>query len=70
MRFASYGDRWHDVGYVFTQDNGLPINPTSITSWLSSFGEKNHLSHIHPHAFRHTAASTMIADGVDHVPTA
>lgn len=64
------GDRWHDTGYVFTQDNGLPMNPTSITSWLSSFSEKNHLPHIHPHAFRHTAASTMIADGVDLVTAA
>lgn len=31
---------------------------------------KNDLPHIHPHAFRHTAASTMIASGVDLVTTA
>ena len=37
------------------------MNPDSITDWLNNFSEKHHLPHIHPHAFRHTAASTMIA---------
>lgn len=66
----SNGDRWHETGYVFTQENGLPMNPTSITGWLNKFSKKNQLPHIHPHAFRHTAASMMIADGVDLVTTA
>lgn len=46
------------------------MNPDSITDWLNNFSEKHHLPHIHPHAFRHTAASTMIANGVDLVTTA
>lgn len=46
------------------------MNPDSITDWLNNFSEKHHLPHIHPHAFRHTAASTMIANGVDIVTTA
>lgn len=64
------GDRWHETGYVFTQENGLPMNPTSITGWLNKFSKRNQLPHIHPHAFRHTAASIMIADGVDLVTAA
>ena len=46
------------------------MSPDSITQWLSTFTQKNGLPHIHPHAFRHTAASNMIADGVDLVTTA
>lgn len=69
MRFAS-GDRWIDTGYVFTQDNGDLMSPDSVTSWLNKFSAKNGLPHIHPHAFRHTAASIMIANGIDLVTTA
>lgn len=64
------GDRWNDTGYVFTQDNGKCIFPDSITDWLNKFSKANGLPHIHPHAFRHTAASIMIAGGVDLVTTA
>lgn len=64
------GDRWHDTGYVFTQDNGKPINPDSVTDWQNKFSAAHDLPHIHPHAFRHTAASIMIANGVDLVTAA
>lgn len=64
------GDRWIESGYVFTQDNGDRMNPDSVTDWLNKFSAANDLPHIHPHAFRHTAASTMIAEGVDLVTTA
>ena len=63
-------DIWVNTGYVFTQENGDRINPDSITDWLRKFSVANGLPHIHPHAFRHTAASTMIASGVDLVTTA
>lgn len=46
------------------------MNPDSITGWLREFARENGLPHIHPHAFRHTAASNMIAAGVDLVTTA
>ncbi len=64
------GDRWVDTGYVFTKDNGEWMSPDSITQWLSVFSDRHGLPHIHPHAFRHTAASLMIANGVDLVATA
>lgn len=69
LRLAN-GDRWNDTGYVFTQDNGLPMNPCSVTSWLNKFSRAHNLPHIHPHAFRHTAVSMMIADGNDLVTVA
>lgn len=67
---AAYGGAWVNSGYVFTQDNGDRMNPDSLTDWLNKFSKANGLPHIHPHAFRHTAASTMIANGVDIVTAA
>lgn len=59
------GDRWQETGYVFTRDDGRPMNPDSVTGWLSDFSKRNGLPHINPHAFRHTAASVLIAAGTD-----
>lgn len=59
------GDRWQDTGYVFTQDDGRPMNPQTWTQWLNDFSIRNELPHINPHAFRHTAASVLIANGTD-----
>lgn len=54
------GDRWNDTEYIFVQDSGKPMHPTSITTWLSRFSEKNpDLPHLNPHAFRHTHASLL-----------
>lgn len=64
MRLAN-GDRWQNSGYVFTRDNGQPINPQSIGRWLSDFSKRYNLPHINPHAFRHTVASMLIANGTD-----
>ena len=59
------GDRWLHTGYVFTQDNGDRMNPDSATSWLATFAKRHNLPHINPHAFRHTAASVLLASGTD-----
>ena len=63
-------DRWIDTPYIFVRDNGEPIHPDSITYWLNKFSDEHDIPHLHPHAFRHTAASTLIANGVDLVTTA
>lgn len=55
------GADWKVTGMVFTKDNGEWLHPDSITRRLNNFSQDNGLPHIHPHAFRHTAASTMIA---------
>ena len=64
------GDRWKNSPYVFVREDGSPMHPDSITDWLAKFSKENVLPHIHPHAFRHTAASTMIMNGVDLVTAA
>lgn len=64
------GDRWIDTGYVFTQDNGDHMNPDSMTGWLYGFSRRHGLPHINPHAFRHTVASVLLANGTDIVTVA
>lgn len=64
LQFAN-GDRWINTGYIFTQDNGDHMNPESITGWLKDFSARHGLPHINPHAFRHTVASVLLANGTD-----
>ena len=59
------GDRWIHSGYVFTTDNGDHMYPDSITNWLNDFSKRHGLPHINPHAFRHTVASVLLANGTD-----
>lgn len=66
----SAGKLWTETGYIFTKETGNPMLPDSVTQWLDAFSKKHDLPHIHPHAFRHTVASTMIAEGVDLVTAA
>ena len=62
---AMLGDQWEDNDYILRQENGKPLRPDSITSWLNKFSKRHGLPHINPHAFRHTAASVMIVQGTD-----
>jgi site-specific recombinase XerD len=54
-----------NTDYLFVQDNGAPMNPDSLTDWLSKFSKWHNLPHINPHAFRHTMASVLINSGKD-----
>ena len=64
------GNRWIHSGYVFTNDTGDHMNPDSITGWLADFSRRHNLPHINPHAFRHTVASVLLANGTDVVTVA
>ena len=59
------GDRWHNTGYVFIREDGQPIHPDSVAHWLRTFADRHGLPHINAHAFRHTVASVLIANGTD-----
>ena len=59
------GDRWQEHGYIFTQDDGKPTSPQTWTRWMGGFSKRHGLPHVNPHAFRHTAASVLIASGTD-----
>lgn len=59
------GDLWEGTEYVFPNKTGGAMRPDNVTIWLSRFAKRHDLPHINPHAFRHSAASIMIANGVD-----
>lgn len=64
-RRLKMGSQWNDMGYLFTKSGGTPPDPHGISSWLNGFSKRHNLPHINPHAFRHTAASILISEGVD-----
>lgn len=61
-----------ETDFVFTQTKhyGYPINPDTTNGWLRKLSAKNGLKPLHPHMFRHSAASTLIYAGVDVVSVA
>ncbi len=61
------GEYYQSQGFVFSQDNGNPMHPDSVTDWLNKFSKRHGLPHINPHAFRHTMASLLYFNGVDSV---
>lgn len=61
------GEYYDYQGFVFSQDNGKPMHPDSVTSWLGKFSKRHGLPHVNPHAFRHTMASMLYFNGVDSV---
>lgn len=61
------GEYFDFQGFVFSQDNGKPMHPDSVTSWLAKFSKRHDLPHINPHAFRHTMASMLYFKHIDSV---
>lgn len=59
------GDRWTESGKVFTQSEGKPIHPDTITGWFAQFIQRHNLPPIHLHSLRHTNATLLIAGGAD-----
>lgn len=59
------GEQWIDTGFCFTQADGKPMHPDSVTDYLKKFSKKYDLPHINPHKFRHTQASILYATGTD-----
>lgn len=64
-RRLSMGDAWQNSGKVFTAENGGYIHPDTLTAWFKSFIRRHSLPDIHFHSLRHTAATLLIAEGVD-----
>ena len=59
------GSYYKDENFVFTQDNGKPLHPDSVTVYLKRFSQNYNLPHINAPAFRHTMASMLYYSGVD-----
>lgn len=47
------GDYFDFQGLAAAQDNGKPMHPDRVTSWLARFSRCHDLPHVNPHAFRH-----------------
>lgn len=59
------GEQWNNTDRLFTQWNGLPIYPDTVTDWFAKFIKKHDFPHVTLHSLRHTNASLMIAEGAD-----
>mgnify|MGYP005807036805 CR=1 FL=1 len=58
------GDAWQDHdGRVFTNEEGKPLFPDSVSQWFTKFVKRTGLPKVTVHSLRHTYASLMIADG-------
>ncbi|MED9969321.1 MAG: tyrosine-type recombinase/integrase [Ruminococcus sp.] len=64
QRFKACGD-WNETDRLFTQWNGLPMYPDSLTKWFNGFLKRHNLRHVTLHSLRHTNATLMIAEGTD-----
>ena len=65
-RKLKLGDVWvHDTDRLFTQENGLPTCPDTVTTWFRKFIDKTDLPRIHVHSLRHINATLMISLGID-----
>jgi len=58
------GDRWADCDRLFTQDDGSPIHPDSITGWFRDFISRTDLPQISIHSLRHTNITLLLAAGI------
>lgn len=59
-----HGDLWVNSNHLFLQDNGKPMNPCTINSWLRDFELKNGFKHIPPHSLRHTCITIQLDAGI------
>lgn len=55
---------WQEHDRLFTQKNGNPISPDTVTKWFSKFIEKNNFKKVNLHCLRHTNATLLLANGV------
>ena len=59
------GTAWEGDDWIFIQDTGCIIYPTSPTQMFSDFLEKHNLPHRTFHSLRHTSATLSLINGTD-----
>lgn len=66
---SDHGTAWQgapgNLCKVFTQIDGKPLHPCTVTNWFNDFIKRNNLPSASVHSLRHTNASLLIASGVD-----
>jgi integrase len=58
------GGRWEDSDRIFTQSDGKPVHPDSVTQTFKKFISKTNLPQISIHSLRHTNITLQIAAGI------
>ena len=64
-RKIELGDAWHEGGWVFTCEDGRPVNPTSPTRNFDLLLKRHGIPHIKFHALRHTSATLLLSAGIN-----
>lgn len=59
------GDQWQEHDRLFTQWNGTPIHPQSVTGWFRNFLKRHGLPAVSVHSLRHTNATLLIVNGTN-----
>lgn len=59
-----HGDLWENTDQLFLQDNGKPMNPCTVNSWLTDFELNHGFKHIPPHSLRHTCITMQLNAGI------
>jgi integrase len=59
------GSRWNESGFVFTTRTGTPIAPRNLNRAFKGLLKKASLPEVRFHDLRHTAATFLLAQGVD-----
>lgn len=62
---SELGRLWVGNNNVFTQWDGSPISPDTISHWFTKWISKTELPQITFHGLRHSSASILIAHGTD-----
>ena len=66
MRELKLGEEdWPKYCFYQLECPEMPMHPSAINEFLKRFSERYGFRKINPHAFRHSLASALIADGVD-----
>ncbi|HPE95110.1 MAG TPA: tyrosine-type recombinase/integrase [Bacillota bacterium] len=59
------GKDWHNLDYVFTEEDGYVMNPQTPTKQFSKFLARHSIRHLKFHGLRHTSATMLLANGCD-----
>ena len=58
------GADWEEHDRIFTQSDGKPIHPDTVTGWFRDFINSTDLPYITIHSLRHTNITLLLAAGV------
>lgn len=59
------GEVWQNGDYVFTQDDGRPVDPDAITRDFTKLIRKAGLPHLTVHGLRHAHATLLLESGIN-----